>query len=245
MCLDSGVFWSVPSPKRLPFRQRLLDYLLQVSLIIVGLIIATSVDRCNVARKDDRRLQAYYTAILQDLEEERESNVMNLADVRNDVADLEAATRLFESTDSDSLQVGLQRMNRVLNKGVVRTFSPTTFDVMVNTGDVNLIEDIELRAMLASVFAFRNNVLRPDLQAYDRQVFATLESMSDRIDPSCVTAMRSEFACIRDVESVARSGMPELVILSAVAQFRLFHLEVAQEEVLAAAGRVGEAAADR
>ncbi|WP_116106371.1 hypothetical protein [Lewinella sp. IMCC34191] len=233
----------MPTPKRLPFRQRLLDYLLQVSLIIVGLVIATSVDRCNGARKDDRRLQAYYAAIIQDLEAERVSNVMNLADVNKDLADLEAAIRLFGLTDPDSLQSGLQRMNGVLNKGVFRTFSPTTFDVMVNTGDVNLVEDIELRALLASVFAFRNNVLRPDLQAYDRQVLATVESLSDRIDPACITTMRSAYTCIHDPKAIARSGVPELVVLATVARSRRFHLQVAQEEVLAAVERVGEAIA--
>lgn len=225
----------MPKPTRLPLGQRLLDYLLQVSLIILGLIIATSVDRCNAARKDDQRLQAYYTAILQDLGEEQEINTMNGVDADHDVRDLEDALRLFRRDAPDSLALALQKANGVLRKGVFRTFSPTTFDVMVNTGDVNLIEDIRLRAELASVFAYRNNILRPDLQNYDHQVLQTIAGLSDRIDPACMVGLDHAAACLLDPDAIRENGVPELWLLYAVAHTRRFHLQVAAEQVQEAA----------
>ncbi|WP_116126845.1 hypothetical protein [Lewinella sp. IMCC34183] len=226
------------------FGQRFLDYLLQVSLIIIGLIIATSVDRCNTARKDRHRLTGYYQAIYKDLEEEQNATANNLGDAIKDVANLDAAIRRFGYADPDSAVAGLTSLNAVLRKGVFRTFSPTTYDVMLNTGDISLIRDIELRSELAGVFAYRTNIVRTDLADYDALVAETIAALAAYIDPACIVEFRAAAPCIRDVAGLADHGLDSLVLLSLAARDRLFHLQLAEGELEAVAKRVGEVLKD-
>ena len=226
------------------FGQRFLDYLLQVSLIIVGLVIATSVDRCNTGRKDRQRLTDYYQAIYKDLEEEQLSTENNLGDAIRDVANLETAIRRFGYAQVDSAAAGLQALNSVLRKGVFRSFSPTTYEVMLNTGDISLIADIELRSELAGVFAFRNNVVRRDLEDYDELVLHTIQSLSAYLHPECVESLREEPECIRDAAGLADHGVDDLIVLSLFARNRLFHLQIAEENLAEARKRVGEQLSD-
>ena len=222
------------------FGQRFLDYLLQVSLIIVGLVIATSVDRCNTGRKDRQRLTDHYQAIYKDLEEEQFSTANNLGDATRDVANLDLAIRRFEFAQSDSAIAGLAAMNSVLRKGVFRSFSPTTWDVMLNTGDVSLITDIELRSELAGVFAFRNNIVRRDLEDYDALVLHTIQSLGAYLEPECIANFTAEAQCIRDLEGLAKRGVDDLIVLSLLARNRLFHLQIAESDLSQALERVGE-----
>ena len=148
------------------FRERFLEYLLQVSLIVLGLVIATSVNRCNTRRKAAASLQEYYTAIRADLEVESRSNQLNIDDAQRDIESLDNAVRLLAASHTDSLVRGIEEVTDVVVKGVFRTFSPTTFDVMVNTGDVSLITDLDLRSGLATLFAFRPNIVEQDLRNY-------------------------------------------------------------------------------
>ena len=213
-------------------RAKFLEYLLQVSLIILGLVIATSVDRCNTRRKSDRTLQEYYAAIRTDLAAEDRSNQFNIDDAERDVASLDSALWLFTTDSPDSLVLGVEALTSVLAKGVFRTFSPTTYDVMVNTGDVSLIKDLELRSELAALFAFRTDIVEQDLADYNRQVLLTLESIGDKIDLSCIVDLTITVDCIKSPASLAEHTKDELLVLHLVANSRLFHLTMYQEQVV-------------
>ena len=222
------------------FGQRFMDYLLQVSLIIVGLVIATSVDRCNSAGKDRQRLSDYYRAIYKDLEAEQLATVNNLGDAIRDVTNLDLAIRRFGYAEADSAAAGLDALNAVVRKGVFRSFSPTTYEVMLNTGDISLIADIELRSQLAGVFAFRNNVVRRDLEEYDALVLRTIQALSAYVNPLCVANFTADTDCIRDAAGLADSGVDDLIVLSLFARNRLFHLQIAEEDLNDALKGVGE-----
>lgn len=214
------------------FRERFLDYLLQVSLIVLGLVIATGADRCNANRQEDRRLQQYYQAILQDLQDEQRVTAMNIGDARNDVGQLEYAITKLALADPDSTLAGLDTLRWVLQKGVFRTFNPTTFDVMVNTGDVSLIDDLSLRSDLAAVFAFRTNIVRPDLEAYNSQTVRTIEQLATLTDLNCLLQDVGYREVCRPIDAAtATRGKNVLISLLLQAKSRLFHLEMLQESV--------------
>ena len=217
-----------------------MDYLLQVSLIIVGLVIATSVDRCNTTRKDRHRMADYYGAIYKDLEEEQLATANNLGDAVRDVAQLDSAIRRFGYAQPDSAVAGLGALNTVLRKGVFRTFSPTTFEVMQNTGDISLIKDIGLRSELAGVFAFRNNIVRRDLIDYDALVLRTIQSLQEYVDPECIAAFTASPECIRDLKGLSDRGVDDLIVLELAARTRLFHLQMAEDGLDAVTDRVGK-----
>ncbi len=220
-------------------KAKFLEYLLQVSLIILGLVIATSADRCNTRRKSDRTLQEYYAAIRTDLAAEDRSNQYNIGDAERDVASLDSTVWLFTTDSPDSLVLGVKALTAVLAKGVFRTFSPTTFDVMVNTGDVSLIKDLELRSELAALFAFRTDIVAQDLADYNRQVLLTLESIGDKIDLNCIVGLTVTADCIKSPTRLAEETKDELLVLQRVATSRLFHLSMYQEQVLEMTERVG------
>ena len=199
---------------------------------MLGLVIATGVDRCNTRRKEAATLQDYYTAIRADLEQESRSNQLNIGDAENDVASLDNAVHLLASSHTDSLVRGIEEVTNVMAKGVFRTFSPTTFDVMVNTDDISLIEDLELRSDLAAVFAFRTNIIEQDLHDYNDRVLQTLDGLAAGVDLRCILNLTVTAACIRSTAALTASNIDALLILQLVAHSRLFHLRMGQEQVV-------------
>jgi hypothetical protein len=206
--------------------RELRDYLLQVTLIILSILIATSVDRCNQAQKNARDLQEYLLAVRADLIADIESNNLNLIDCKKDVAGISRGLALLRHNHPDSLdQAIIGEIVPVLNRGVFRSFPPTTFELMQATGDVRLIPDLELRDLIATAFAFQEDYVKADLQAYDAQVLATIEQLGRFIDLTCVLQPKRATACIEDQPAFLSDPHNELVLLLRVADNRAFHLE--------------------
>jgi len=209
----------------------LRDYFVQVSLIILSLLVAVGVDRCNTARKNEQKLQAYLEAIHHDLAYESEKTVQNLFDANKDITALENGLTQFAHNNNDSLQAGIMNVGQVLLRGVFRTFSPTTFDVMSKTGDLLLIKDLELRERLASVFAFRTNVIKRDLELHDAMTIEVAESMGAYFDLNCLVERRAVLDCLHDREGLVSSRHNKLLAFQLECQQRAFHLSVMQHLV--------------
>ncbi|NJO87212.1 MAG: hypothetical protein HC821_04240 [Lewinella sp.] len=211
-----------------PFSQAgLLEYSLQLSLIILSILIATGVDRCNQRRNDHQKVHAYLQAILQDLENDQESNELNLVDGENDIVSLERALSLVQYPHDDSLTLFVDQFFTVFLKGVFRTFPPTTFDLMRSSGDLALLKDLDLRNDLAVYFAFRDNIVRSDLQQYDQYIFKTVEGIGQYFDLACLNARDQPLACLTDRDGLLNHPRNELVLLLRQANLRVFHLQIA------------------
>ncbi|MEL6274703.1 MAG: hypothetical protein AAFU03_06365 [Bacteroidota bacterium] len=100
----------------------LRDYFLQVSLIILSLFIATSVDRCNLANKNEEKLRAYLTAIELDLRDELETNENNLVDCEQDITGLQRGVGLLRHDQDDSIRLAINEIFTVFTRGVFRAF---------------------------------------------------------------------------------------------------------------------------
>lgn len=201
------------------------DYFVQVSLILLSLLIATSIDRWREQQKDDNKKGDYLTAILHDLREEHAKNETNLFDCKNDIRGLTNGLRLLQSSSEDSLEVAILNLVQVYGRGVFRTFSPTTFDVMTQTGDLTLIRDLELRDDLARAFSFRNKVIQKDLEKYDLAVVESLTQLGRYINLSCVLSASERRRCIMDVNAFLESPHNEITMLLLEARNRALHLE--------------------
>jgi len=203
---------------------KVATYLLEVLLIILSVLAAIQADRYNQARKDQQKLDEYVQALYQDLQEELETNRMNLIDCQKDLEAIEAAMRQFRYDQNDSLQLGLANLGAVFTRGVFRAFPPTTYDVMLSSGDLALIEDLEFRNLLASVMAFRDNYLKSDLQEFDKQTLELSRYVGQYVDITCLASSEELYPCIFDRQGIVSDVHNELFIYYRVAQLRAFHL---------------------
>jgi hypothetical protein len=203
---------------------KVATYLLEVLLIILSVLAAIQADRYNQARKDQQKLDEYVQALYQDLQEELETNRMNLIDCQKDLTAIEDAMRQFRYDQNDSLQLGLANLGAVFTRGVFRAFPPTTYDVMLSSGDLALIEDLEFRNLLASVMAFRDNYLKSDLQEFDKQTLELSRYVGQYVDITCLASSEELYPCIFDRQGIVSDAHNELFIYYRVAQLRAFHL---------------------
>ncbi len=219
------------------------DYLLQVSLIIVSLFIAFGVERCNQRVKDNRKLSTYLDAIHEELTDELESSRMNLRDCENDIEDLYIGAATFSMSDEAKLPEGIGRTGQVFVRGVFRSFSPTSYELMADAGDALLIKELSLRQRLASIVAFRNDYIKNDLQKHDDLTLHTLEKVSTYIDINCVRNVEPiEYAtCVTDRERLRQQGAADLSALLRHAELRAFHLELYIDQVQEVAALVDQA----
>lgn len=204
-------------------------YLIEIALIIFSILIAIQADRFNQNRKDKAKLENYFQSMYQDLLDEQESNRNNLYDCRDDIQSIERAIQLCRYDQNDSLNLSLQYLRRVFGRGVFRTFSPTTFDIMLSTGDIALIRDLSLRNRLAATFSFRDTYVRDDLEKFDTRTIELSRAMGRYFDLGCMATTKSEwlYTCLTDRTGFVENVHNELFIFLRMTSLRAFHLEIA------------------
>ncbi len=205
-------------------------YVTQISLILFSLLLATRAERCREAGKEHEKLREYLTAIQADIQDEIKTDKMNLHDCERDMKCLIEFMDKSNSSNIDSLYLAYSNFAEVYQRGVFRAFPPSTFDLMAQSGDVNLLKDLHLRNSLASVFAFRQNVVRKDLEDFDRQTQICAEKLGRFFELSLLfTGEKEKF--LRDREGFLRDPHNEVFLLLRNANLRGFHLDNALEEL--------------
>ena len=212
-------------------------YVTQVSLILFSLLLATRAERCRESGKEREKLIEYLSAIRLDLEDEIKTDAMNLNDCERDIACL--VTFMRKSSHRDSLLDAYASFAEVYQRGVFRAFPPTTFDIMAQSGDANLLKDLKLRNSLASSFAFRQNVIKKDLEDYDRETVVCAEKLGRFFDLSLMFSGKKEKFML-DEAGFLRDPHNEVLLLLRSASVRGFHLETAIEDVKATAKQLDE-----
>lgn len=209
------------------------DYLLQVSLILVSLFIAFGINRCSENAKDADKLALYRSTIIAELERELESTEYNLADCENDIDDLQQAAIIFSQELTDQTLVAVGGIGRVFVRGVFRTFPPSTYDLMADSGDALLIKDLQLRKDLAATSAFRDDYVKADLFRHDEMTIRAIKDMGQFIDVICLAnAGEGEYAgCIEDQVGLFKRGGAYLTPLLRHAELRAFHLDNYRKQV--------------
>lgn len=205
-------------------------YVTQVSLILVSLLIATRAEKCREAGKDREKLREYLTAVQAELQEEIKTDKMNLKDCDRDIFCLLQFFKKSAYPASDSLFSAYSFFAEVYQRGVFRAFPPNTFDVMVQSGDVNLIKDLRLRNSLASISAFRQNVIRKDLEDFDRQTQVCAEKLGRYFDLSLMFAGENT-RYLYDKNGFMADPHNEVFLLLRNAQLRGFHLSNGIEDL--------------
>ncbi len=199
---------------------------MQVSLIILSLLVAVGVDRCNQGVKNDRKLDTYLTSINEEFEYELETCRNNLYDCQKDIEGLSKGALLLSKLGQTQQSTGIAELAQVLIRGVFRSFSPTSFELMVSAGDAFLIDDLELRSDLASIVAFRNDYVKRDLWRHDELTLSVIAEVAEYIDLECLRTTPPEAfpTCITNPEKMQREIAADLAEIAHHSQTRHFHL---------------------
>lgn len=204
-------------------------YITQVTLILLSLSIATNVDRCKQAQKEDTKLHEYLNAIQLEIKEEIKICKMNLGDCRQDIRCLGNTLHYCNLQHPDSLRLGVGNYFEVVQRGVFRTFEPTTFEMMAQAGDAHLMKDLALRSHLAKVFAFRNTTIRNDLENFDRAIDDCSRATGPYFD--MVALMEGDNTGIHLNKENNAHFNNEIFLLLKAANIRAFHLENAIDDL--------------
>lgn len=219
------------------------DYLIQVSLIILSLLAAVGVDRCNQNLKDQKRLGEYLETMAAELEYEQEANMNNFGDCKKDINGLAKALALLPSQDDAEVVEGIQHVAGVLVRGVFRSFEPLTYERMQTAGDLFLLEDLELRESLSSYASFRNDYLKQDLMTYDKMILEAIDRLSVYLDLSCLRSedLESPTDCIKDRTALGEKAAADLTKLYRLSTIRGFHLQLSSRTLGPSLERVNSA----
>lgn len=207
--------------------QNIGTYLMEILLIIFSILVAIQADRYQQSRKNEAKLQDYLQAVYQDLQDEQKRNRNNLADCRQDINSLQRCLQLGRFNQNDSLDLALEHLKSVVARGVFRTFPPTTFDIMLSTGDIALIKDLEFRNRLAATFSFRDTYIKNDLQTFDQQIRETSRLVGKYVDLPCLAVSEIPHGCLTDKAGFVQDAPNELFMLLRMADIRKFHLQIA------------------
>ena len=215
-------------------------YFTQVSLVLLSLLLATRAEKCREANKELDKLREYLTAIRADIEDEIKTDQMNLRDCERDQACLLQFLIKSSSANDDSLRAAYSNFAEVYQRGVFRSFPPTTFDLMAQSGDASLLKDLSLRNSLASVFAFRQHVIQKDLQDFDTQTQLCAEKLGRFFDLSLMFDDEPSDSFLLDREGFLRDPHNEVFLLLRNVNLRGFHLQNALEDLTATRNQLDE-----
>lgn len=218
------MFWRKFLSKLSGGKVNVLAYILEIFLIIFSILIAIQADRYQQSKRNQHKLEDYIEAMYIDLLDEQESNRNNLFDCQQDINSIRAGIRLSQINQNDSIQLALYNLAQVASRAVFRAFPPTTFDIMMSTGDIALIKDLEVRGQLASTFSFRDNYIKRDLLEFDNETKKAIAQLSKYVNLSCMYTTRNLTDCLTDREGFTQHFHNELFAISRAADLREFHL---------------------
>lgn len=205
-------------------KPNVLHYIVEVSLIIVSILVAIQADRYQQNKKNQEKLTSYLEAVYQDLVDEQVRNQNNLDDCEQDIKNITRSLRLSQVNQDDSLNVALRNFGIVVTRGVFRAFPPMTFDIMLQTGDIALIKDLDFRSRLASTFSFRDDYVKLDLLDFNIQTREASKALAQYGNLSCMYSHTDVQICLTDREGFITHFHNELFSLLRTAQVRAFHL---------------------
>ncbi|NRB52580.1 MAG: hypothetical protein HRU41_33270 [Saprospiraceae bacterium] len=221
------MFWRKFFSRMANSKTNWLVYLAEICLIIFSILVAMQADRYRQNIRSENKLDDYLRAMYQDLLIDQRLNQNNLADCLNDIKNIEASMRLSQINQSDSLSSALQNFGAVISRGVFRAFPPTTYDIMISTGDIGIIKDLEFRSRLAGAFSFRADYVKKDLLAFDALTDDVARSLGQYGNLSCMVSTPEPQTCLRDRPGFIDNFNNELFLLLTNARSRAYHLRIA------------------
>jgi hypothetical protein len=123
----------------------------EIIIVSIGIILAFSLGAWNEQMKLSGKKTQYLTSLLADLDEEKDHLEENISIYRTKVDRVNGMLPALygRSTGRDSTVMAFFSLAELVNYNPPRV----TYDVMVNTGDINLISDLDLQKRLVQHYS--------------------------------------------------------------------------------------------
>ena len=123
----------------------------EILIVIVGITIAFSMNKCADQKKDDSLKQQYLENIKSDIEIDK----TNLESISQSIGKkIETLNNVLPLINTDNPEKR-QKMNTIYSVFTSADFFPkdVTYQTMINSGDFNLIDDFDLKAAIETHYS--------------------------------------------------------------------------------------------
>jgi len=118
----------------------------EILIVIIGITIAFSLDRCAENSKDQGQKEQYLVNIRNDVEADKLALEDNVKTIKGKI---DMATEVLPKLNSDAPDK-MSAVGKIFNMVALTNFTPNdnTYQALVNSGDFKLIEDFELKTAI-------------------------------------------------------------------------------------------------
>ncbi|MEQ8474172.1 MAG: hypothetical protein RIC35_23455 [Marinoscillum sp.] len=141
----------------MPTKSSLGDKLLDLIIVILGISIAFSLNKCQEARKQTQMIGFYVTNMIQELDEDGLGLVHAIKDCEGDLEYLQLVDSLYRANHPhvlDSLARLILKVNNFNHYGI----NATSFNSIMTTGNVSLIRDLDLKTSMVNYYEYQSQV---------------------------------------------------------------------------------------
>lgn len=157
----------------------------EILIVIVGITIAFSLNKCSENKKDEATRLQYLQNIKNDLEIDKKNLESNLETISLKIDNLNKALPLINTDNPEKVNA----MRSIYPVFTATAFYPKdiTYQTMINSGDFKLIDDFDLKAAIETHYSDYNIMLKD----YERLEIIHREYLGKyMIDHSDFDAMR-------------------------------------------------------
>ncbi len=135
----------------------------EILIVIVGISIAFSLNKCSENKKNQEQKEQYLISLRQDIEEDKAQLQSNIEQINQKVS---LSTELLPVLNSDDPQK-VTKLRSVYQLAQLTNFTPKdfTYQALVNSGDLKLLDDLELKKAIERHYANYKTIS----DAYKRQ----------------------------------------------------------------------------
>lgn len=123
----------------------------EILIVIVGISIAFSLNKCSENQKNREQKEQYLASLKQDIEEDKAQLESNIEEIDKKV---KISTELLPILNSNNPEKG-KKLRQVYLLAQLTNFTPKdfTYQALVNSGDLKLLDDLELKKAIERHYA--------------------------------------------------------------------------------------------
>lgn len=135
----------------------------EILIVIVGISIAFSLNKCSEKNKSEAQKKQYLTSLQQDIEQDKEQLEDNISLIERKI---EVASSILPKLSNPDPNVTYD-VRHIYKVAQLTDFTPKdfTYQALVNSGDLKLIDDLELKKAIEKHYANYQSIAN----AYERQ----------------------------------------------------------------------------
>ena len=145
----------------------------EILIVIIGISLAFSMNKCADDSKNKTQKKQYLTNLKQDIEEDKAELESNLIQINQKI---ELSTSLIPVLNSNDPEKQ-EKLRGLYNIAQLTNFTPKdfTYQALVNSGDLKLIDDFELKKAIEKHYAKYKTISK----AYERQEIINKDYLGD------------------------------------------------------------------